>query len=286
MADAARQALAEPDDTGGTAGRAVIEGAVSRPERPVSESEPAVRRSDVVQDRPESPDWDAGGLASGSVSDCGAGVDEAGDGGACGSVVTCVGAGCETVRPEANTGFVDSAARLNMVLEMGGEAFDREELRFFKGQRRTCSIHWFGWQNCCTDSGFLIDAGLAGCSENERLLAEQRHAGNTHYLGEYCAKRSFFGFCRRRARAWCVFGSKLGRILHEEARPQLGIGWGNCRGFTVAEIERIEFERIDLSEFTENLTDGSMEPGVSLPGADETGALMRERIGDFYDRND
>ena len=286
MEDAARRTLADPDDPGGQAGRAVIEGTVLRPETPVSPSEPAVQRSKAVLADPQASAHGAGGLASGSVSDCNADLGDAGDGGACGSVTYCVGAGCETVRPEANTGFARSTAMLNMVLEMGGDEFDREDLRFFKGARRACSIRWFGWQNCCTDKGFLLNSGLAECNENERLLAEQHAAGTTRYLGEYCAKKTFFGVCIRRARAWCVFGSKLGRILHGQGRSQLGIGWGSCRGFTVAEIERIDFDRLDLSEFTENLVDGSMEPSVSLPDAGETGAAMSGRIREFYTRGD
>ena len=284
MENAARRTLADPDDPGGQAGRAMIEGTVLRPETPVSPSELAVQRSKAVLANPEAPAHGAAGLASGSVSDCNADLGDAGDGGDCGSVTSCVGAGCETVRPEANTGFARSTAMLNMVLEMGGDEFDREDLRFFKGARRACSIRWFGWQNCCTDKGFLLNSGLAECNENEILLAEQHAAGTTRYLGEYCAKRTFFGVCIRRARAWCVFGSKLGRILHSQGRSQLGIGWGSCRGFTVAEIERIDFDRLDLTEFTENLTDGSMEPGVSLPDAGETGATMSGRIREFYTR--
>ena len=40
----------------------------------------------------------------------------------------------------------------------------------------------------------------------------------------------------------------------------------------MAEIEGIDFARLDLSEFTEDLMDGSREPSVSLPEADDTGA--------------
>ena len=149
-----------------------------------------------------------------------------------------------------------------MVLEMGGEEFDRENLRFFRGNRRSCRIRWGGLADCCKDSGVLI--GLGDCTEEERLLAEERHAGNTHYLGKRCAKR-IFGVCVRRERVWCVFGSKLGRILQEAARGQLGIDWGDCRGFTVEEMEQIDFEAVDLSEFTENLIDGSSEPSIELP---------------------
>ena len=127
--------------------------------------------------------------------------------------------------------------------------------------------------------------GIAGCTREEHLLAEERHAGNTHYLGKECTKK-VLGVCVRHERAWCVFGSKLGRILHEQARPQLAMGWESCRGFTVAEIGRIDFDRVDLSEFTENLMDEAKAPGISLPDADETGAAMSGRIRDFYERNE
>ena len=282
MEDAARARLADPDDPGGKAGRAVVEGTVTRPERPVSVSDPAVVRGKTIAGNPQNPVHGADGLASGGVTECGAGLDDAEDGGSCGGVRYCVGAGCETVQPRSNTGFANAATRLNMAVELGGEKFDREDMRFFKGTRRACTIRLFGLANCCRNDGLL--EGLAGCSASERELARERHDGNTHYLGKRCAKRSFFGACIRRERVWCTFGSKLGRILQEQGRSQLGIDWGSCRGLTVAEIEGIDFDGLDLSEFTENMLDGSMEPAVSLPESGDAGAAMRTRIRDFYSR--
>ncbi len=279
LEDEGRARLADPDDPGGQAGRSVIEGVTVRPDVPVTVSDPGVARGKAVTADPGNAAHGADNLASGSVADCGAGLPDAQDGGSCGSVRWCVGAGCETVEPEANTGFVEATTRLNMALELGGEEFDRENLRFFAGKRRRCHIHFGGLANCCKNSGLLV--GLANCSANERELAKERNAGNTHYLGRYCSKR-IFGVCIRRSRAWCVFGSKLGRILHQQARPQLGIGWGSCRGFTVAEVERIDFATLDLSEFTEDLMDGSREPAVTLPEAGDTQSVMRERVRDFY----
>ena len=83
-----------------------------------------------------------------------------------------------------------------------------------------------------------------------------------------------------------MFTSRLGRILHEQARPQLGIGWNHCDGFTVSQIQRIDFDRVDLSEFTDTLLDRNRPPGVVLPDGQATGDSMRERIGEFYERND
>ena len=282
LEDEGRARLADPDDPGGAAGRAVIVGTTSRPAASVPASDPVVRRSETVAASPQSSAHGADGLASGSTADCGAQLQDAQEGGSCGSARWCVGADCEAVRPEANTGFVEATTRLNMALELGGDEFDRENLEFFAGQRRACHIKLFGLANCCKDSGALI--GLGNCSASERELAEERNAGNTHYLGRYCSKRTFFGACIRRSRAWCVFGSKLGRILQQQGRAQLGIGWGNCRGFSVAEIESIDFASLDLSEFTQDLMDGSREPSVSLPDAGDTGDAMRTRIRDFYRR--
>ena len=280
---AAARALADPDDPGGRAGRHVIEAAATRPDASVGADDPIALRAGGIEGDAQSSRWKADGLASGSVADCGAGMEDAQAGGACGSVSWCVGSGCETAEARANTGFVASTARLNMVLDMGGEEFDRESLRFFRGKRRSCRIRWGGLADCCKNSGALVS--LAGCTRGERLLAEERHAGNTHYLGRRCTRR-IFGVCVRRERSWCVFGSKLGRILQEAARSQLGIGWGSCRGFTVAEMERIDFEAVDLSEFTEDLMDGSREPSIKLPEAGQAGEVMRTRIRDFYQRNE
>ena len=282
LQDAGRARLADPDDPGGAAGRAVVEGVTSRPSASVPANDPLVRRSKNIAASPQSPVHGAGGLASGSATDCGAGLRDAEDGGSCGQVTYCVGAGCETVSPEANTGFVNATTRLNMAVELGGEEFDRSDMRFFKGKRRACHIHFSGLANCCKNSGLLV--GLANRSASERELAKERNAGNTHYLGRYCSKRTFFGVCIRRSRAWCVFGSKLGRILQQQGRAQLGIGWGSCRGLTVAEIEGIDFASLDLSEFTEDLMDASKAPSVSLPDSGDTGDAMRQRIRHFYRR--
>ena len=283
LEDAANEALADPDDPGGRAGRHVTEGMNAREDVNIETDDPVSVRGEEIQGDPGASRFGASGLASGSVTDCGAGLDQAESGGSCGGIRWCAGADCETTSSQANTGFVDAAAKLNMVLELGGEEFDRGSSRFFRGERRSCRIRWGGLANCCRNSGLLI--GLGNCTESERLLAQERHAGKTHYLGTRCAKR-IFGVCVRRERVWCVFGSKLGRILQEAVRSQLGIGWGSCRGFTVSEMERIDFEAVDLSEFTENLMDGSHEPSIALPDSGDTGTVMRERIRDFYTRNE
>ena len=112
---AAERALADPGDPGGRAGRAVIEGVTGRPEASLGTEDPIARRGEEIEGDAGAPRWGAGGLASGSVRECGAGVEDAGAGGPCGSVSWCAGAGCETLPTQANTGFIDSAAKLDVL---------------------------------------------------------------------------------------------------------------------------------------------------------------------------
>lgn len=285
LESSARAALANPDDDGGAVGAFVVSSTLTRPDGDIESSDPEIQRGEAVQGAPTSSAWRADGLASGSVRECGRDLASAQAVGRCGGVNWCVGTDCERVDTPANTGFVRAATQLNMVMEMGTDEFDRQSMRIFSGEWRACPIRFLGGQNCCTDSGVLIEVGLAGCTDGEVELAEAREEGVTHYLGEFCAKR-ILGICRRRDRAWCVFTSMLGRILHQQARPQLGIDWSGCDGFTVAEIQRIDFDRLNLSEFTATLLDANEAPGVSLPDAGTTGAAVRERIRRYYDNND
>ncbi|MDE0382685.1 MAG: conjugal transfer protein TraF [Defluviicoccus sp.] len=103
-----RARLADPDDPGGQAGRSVIEGVTLRPDVPVTAGDPGVARGRAIAADPQAAAHGAGNLASGSVADCGADLQDAQDGGSCGSVRWCVGAGCETVQAQANTGFVEA----------------------------------------------------------------------------------------------------------------------------------------------------------------------------------
>ena len=279
LQDEGRARLADPDDPGGTAGRVVQVGAHQRPLAQVPATDPEVVRAERIAATPQAAAHRADGLASGSVQDCGAGLQDAETGGACGSVRYCVGGGCETVQPQAGDGFVEATTKLNMVMELGGDEFDRDNLRFFNGQRRVCTIRLAGLADCCRNSGLLI--GISGCSAAEYELAQERNKGHTRYLGQYCARR-FFGVCIRRERAWCVFGSKLGRIFQQQGRAQLGVGWGSCRGLTVAEIERVDFDALDLSEFTSDLLDSGTDPSVDLPDSGATQTLLRDRVRAFY----
>lgn len=108
---------------------------------------------------------------------------------------------------------------------------------------------------CCDkDKVFL---GLIPCKEEEKLLAKKRENGLCHYVGEYCSKKLNLlvgDVCIQHKKTYCCFNSKLARIINEQGREQLGISWGSakspdCRGFKPDEFAKLDFSKMDLSEF-------------------------------------
>ncbi|WP_339145173.1 conjugal transfer protein TraN [Pseudoalteromonas galatheae] len=76
-------------------------------------------------------------------------------------------------------------------------------------------------------------------------------------LGDKCTKK-WFGSCVQEVEVKCCFSSKLARIIHEQGRPQLNMSFGtpkepNCKGFDAEEFQSLDFSKIDLSEYYDEL---------------------------------
>ena len=116
-----------------------------------------------------------------------------------------------------------------------------------------------GGSNCCKKSTTWF--GLGQCKERERILAKLRSwgklDGQCHYVGSYCAMK-VLKICVQKKKTYCCFHSVLARIVQEQGRKQLGISWGspkspNCRGFTPEEFQRLDFSKMDFSEWYEDI---------------------------------
>lgn len=99
------------------------------------------------------------------------------------------------------------------------------------------------------------------CNQMDIETSALKGSKYCHQVGTYCQKKwKFFG-CVQKADAFCCYNSKLARIINEQGRPQLPArrAWGDprspdCRGFTPDEFRAIDFSRIDLSEYIEDIT--------------------------------
>ena len=91
------------------------------------------------------------------------------------------------------------------------------------------------------------------CKTEEQTLDMKRGQGLCHQVGSWCSSK-ILGACVEKKEGWCCFPSKLGRIVNEQGRAQIGKSWGSpqspdCSGFTLDELKLLRFDLMDLSEF-------------------------------------
>lgn len=114
-----------------------------------------------------------------------------------------------------------------------------------------------------------IVLSMMRCSRDEGLLAMKEGAGLCVSTGKWCSKCiKVFRKCVRcieRSTGKCCFNSRLARMINQQGRAQLGKGWGsgkrpNCSGFTVDQVQRLDFTAMDLRDFYRELVPKQPDP--------------------------
>ncbi len=144
--------------------------------------------------------------------------------------------------------FAKVAAGFAGVTEAGNDLKkNQDQLQIFKGRSHDCGEAGMGLYDCCDGGGNI----LHNCSETEKALKEARDKNLATFVGRYCAKK-VLRVCLVYHQTWCVFESKLTRIIQEQGRRnQLHISFGdgenpNCTGLTPEQLQQINFDQIGL----------------------------------------
>ena len=101
---------------------------------------------------------------------------------------------------------------------------------------------------------------MAKCNSEENALGKAKEKNLVVYVGTFCSKK-VLKKCIRRKSSYCVFDNKLARIIQYQGRSgQLGIGFGgsknpDCRGLSVQELQRLDFNAMDYSDFYQELNE-------------------------------
>jgi hypothetical protein len=164
----------------------------------------------------------------------------------------CLGDQCFSSQTQANNELPQTFAQLSAMNQAGKDYAG--DVSIMKGSKLRCRKSVLGFSNCCKDSGWGQDIGLASCDAQEKQLIEAQKNKSTHYVGTYCSKKSFFGACLEKSMSYCSFQGSLGRIINEAGRPQIGKGWGepknpDCSGFTVEQFQQLDLTNVDFSDF-------------------------------------
>jgi len=201
----------------------------------------------------------------------------------CNSSVYCLDGSCENPTIEQDKDFGKAISSL-LAVDEASKDIDKDNLTVFKGQNLSCEKATMGFSNCCSDGGWGQDLSLASCESQEKLLAEKQKEKFCHYIGSYCSeKESLTNICLKKKNASCCFNSKLSRIIHEQGRVQLGIGWGspelpNCQAFSLEQLQQIDFSKIDFSEIYEDINNN-----ITIPNPEELGDKIKEEVQNYYE---
>ncbi|HHY0497236.1 type-F conjugative transfer system mating-pair stabilization protein TraN [Vibrio parahaemolyticus] len=196
----------------------------------------------------------------------------------CGETSFCLDGDCFEEMPTTDDSFDESASALAALAEAADGIGDPPKI--FTGKAMKCTDKAFGFADCCKDGGWGTGIGLDQCNEEEKALGQAKEQGVTISLGSYCAS-SFLGACTRKKKTYCVFDSKLARIIQQQGvKGQLGIGLGSaknpiCGAITPEQLQEIDFEQIDFSDFYSD-----MHSNADLPSANEIQDRLQSAYGD------
>lgn len=189
----------------------------------------------------------------------------------CGGTLVCSDGSCDHLENNSVNDFQSAVSGLASLAAAGKDiaALNGVNVSAFTGKAISCRKAMAGFNNCCKDSGWGQDTGLASCSSEEKALGQAKKRKLTVYVGAYCAHK-VLGVCTEKKEGYCQFDSKLAKIIQDQGRRgQLGIGFGSgkspdCRGLTVDELQHLDFSAINFADFYDDL-----ENGTTLP-ADQT----------------
>jgi conjugal transfer mating pair stabilization protein TraN len=113
----------------------------------------------------------------------------------------------------------------------------------------------------------LVVQMVFACTEEEiklQMYRNQRMCTKPDEIGTFCSAK-VFGSCVAQKQAFCCFSSPFARVFQEQARKQLGKDFGKpmeptCEGLTIEEVGKLDFEKMDLSEWMNMLKVANVIP--------------------------
>ena len=170
----------------------------------------------------------------------------------CGEAPRCLSGDCGEQGYPLNGEMLQVISQLSVLKELQNQMKDGVP-EIFKGEANRCSRNCVDFRDCCgSGNGWGVEFHLASCTPEEKALSLKRQKKQCHRVGTWCSKKAL-GFCLEKKTSFCCFGSSFLRTIQEQARSQIGLGWGSaksplCRGLSVEELSRVDFSKLDLSE--------------------------------------
>ena len=181
----------------------------------------------------------------------------------CGGTIVCPNGDC--THPSEGEDIPMAQALSPLLALQQQTVSDDAHITLLAGQAQECVENALNYKNCCALKGWGVHFKMTQCSDDERKLAEARQHALVVPVGRYCAKRTRWpggSVCRSHHEVFCVFGSKIARLIQTQGRAQLGWSFGtvggdnaetHCEGFTPEQFQQLDFSSMDFSEIEQDI---------------------------------
>lgn len=177
----------------------------------------------------------------------------------------CLSGDCADQTYGPNSDLAQVMSHMSVLKEAGDDLKNLGSI--FKGSDRRCTRHCVSFKDCCGNGdGWGVSLKLASCDATEKELAELRGKNRCIQVGTYCAEKKL-GVCIRKKTTFCCYGTKLAKIVQEQGKRQLGLGFGSpehpeCQGLTAEQLSRIDFSQINFSEILSEVMGRTKPPSA------------------------
>ncbi|RJG04179.1 type-F conjugative transfer system mating-pair stabilization protein TraN [Noviherbaspirillum sedimenti] len=155
----------------------------------------------------------------------------------------------------SGAGFSGSFSTYGVTVAVNGTALPAGSVTLYAGENM--AVAFDPWSLAVAVVIYVV-ISMMSCSEEEGKLAMKEGARLCHAVGSWCSSCiKVLGkcvSCTEHTTAKCCFNSVLSRLVNEQGRLQVGKGWGgaqtpDCSGFTIAQLQSLDFAAMDLTEF-------------------------------------
>jgi len=118
------------------------------------------------------------------------------------------------------------------------------------------------------------------CDSAEQVMAMKRGQNLCVHIETYCSKK-VLKVCVEKKERHCCFNSKLAKIINRQGRAQLGMPMNSCGGFNQAQLQALDFSRIDLSEFIADIVPKDVPASTMSNRVQQT---VNQKVQSYYDQ--
>lgn len=124
------------------------------------------------------------------------------------------------------------------------------------------------------------------CEQTDTVTVFRREADLCHRVGSYCSTDTPLG-CVEKKEAYCCYISKLAKIVNVQGKQQLGRDFGSpkdpdCSGFMAQDLELLDFSRMDLSEFFDEIRSRMPDTATMMDRVNRTAQEKAQQAQDNY----